>query len=104
MADPAASLSTSKGADAKPRHVAIIMDGNGRWAQDRGWPRLVGHLLHLLFPELGIVFRQVLGLALLDLVHAVAAQVADGDAGMFGILRGHAREVAAAFLVQLGDR
>lgn len=27
----------------RPRHVAIIMDGNGRWAVDRGWPRLVGH-------------------------------------------------------------
>lgn len=25
------------------RHVAIIMDGNGRWATERGWPRLVGH-------------------------------------------------------------
>lgn len=24
-------------------HVAIIMDGNGRWAHSRGWPRLVGH-------------------------------------------------------------
>ncbi|PTV94811.1 undecaprenyl pyrophosphate synthetase [Rhodobacter aestuarii] len=24
-------------------HVAIIMDGNGRWAKQRGWPRLVGH-------------------------------------------------------------
>ncbi|MDD7970098.1 polyprenyl diphosphate synthase [Roseinatronobacter alkalisoli] len=24
-------------------HVAVIMDGNGRWAQNRGWPRLVGH-------------------------------------------------------------
>jgi undecaprenyl diphosphate synthase len=31
--------------DAHPRaaHVAIIMDGNGRWATNRGWPRLVGH-------------------------------------------------------------
>jgi undecaprenyl diphosphate synthase len=28
---------------AVPRHVAIIMDGNGRWAQRRGLPRLVGH-------------------------------------------------------------
>ena len=28
---------------ALPRHVAIIMDGNGRWAQQRGLPRLVGH-------------------------------------------------------------
>jgi undecaprenyl diphosphate synthase len=26
-----------------PRHVAIIMDGNGRWAQKRGRPRLFGH-------------------------------------------------------------
>jgi undecaprenyl diphosphate synthase len=26
-----------------PRHVAIIMDGNGRWAQARGWPRIRGH-------------------------------------------------------------
>ena len=26
-----------------PRHVAIIMDGNGRWAQARGRPRLYGH-------------------------------------------------------------
>lgn len=26
-----------------PRHIAIIMDGNGRWAQARGRPRLFGH-------------------------------------------------------------
>jgi undecaprenyl diphosphate synthase len=26
-----------------PRHVAIIMDGNGRWAKRRGVPRLMGH-------------------------------------------------------------
>jgi undecaprenyl diphosphate synthase len=26
-----------------PVHVAIIMDGNGRWAQARGWPRIRGH-------------------------------------------------------------
>ena len=26
-----------------PRHVAIIMDGNGRWAKARGVPRLIGH-------------------------------------------------------------
>ena len=26
-----------------PRHVAIIMDGNGRWAAERGLPRLEGH-------------------------------------------------------------
>src|SRR5213594_170953 len=26
-----------------PRHVAIIMDGNGRWAQQQGLPRIEGH-------------------------------------------------------------
>lgn len=26
-----------------PRHIAIIMDGNGRWAQRRGLPRIAGH-------------------------------------------------------------
>jgi len=26
-----------------PRHLAIIMDGNGRWAQERGLPRSAGH-------------------------------------------------------------
>lgn len=30
-------------APAMPHHVAIIMDGNGRWAQGRGLPRLAGH-------------------------------------------------------------
>jgi undecaprenyl diphosphate synthase len=30
-------------AAAPPSHVAIIMDGNGRWAQSRGLPRIVGH-------------------------------------------------------------
>jgi undecaprenyl diphosphate synthase len=28
---------------APPRHVAIIMDGNGRWARARGLPRVIGH-------------------------------------------------------------
>ena len=28
---------------ALPQHIAIIMDGNGRWANQRGLPRLAGH-------------------------------------------------------------
>ncbi len=38
-----------------PRHVAIVMDGNGRWAKQRGLPRTAGH-------EAG-------EFALLDIVH-----------------------------------
>ncbi len=30
-------------ADCLPQHVAVIMDGNGRWAQGRGLPRIAGH-------------------------------------------------------------
>ena len=30
-------------ADPTPRHIGIIMDGNGRWAQERGRSRLLGH-------------------------------------------------------------
>ena len=39
-ANSAARFGTSK---SIPRHVAIIMDGNGRWAERRGLPRLAGH-------------------------------------------------------------
>ena len=38
-----ASQQGSKGQPKVPVHVAIIMDGNGRWAQKRGLPRLDGH-------------------------------------------------------------
>ena len=31
------------GSGSVPRHVAIIMDGNGRWAARRGLPRVAGH-------------------------------------------------------------
>jgi undecaprenyl diphosphate synthase len=31
------------GGSRVPRHVAIIMDGNGRWAKQRGLPRVAGH-------------------------------------------------------------
>ena len=40
MSQPIASPASSP---ASPRHVAIIMDGNGRWAKARGLPRNLGH-------------------------------------------------------------
>ena len=39
--DPLAVLGLERA--ALPRHIAIIMDGNGRWAQQRGLPRIEGH-------------------------------------------------------------
>lgn len=38
-----ASLPSDLIRDRLPRHVAVIMDGNGRWAQQRGLPRIMGH-------------------------------------------------------------
>ena len=43
MADAAELLSQVRINGATPRHVAIIMDGNGRWARERMLPRPVGH-------------------------------------------------------------
>jgi undecaprenyl diphosphate synthase len=40
---PASFAETSAGDTAVPRHVAIIMDGNGRWAAARRLPRIAGH-------------------------------------------------------------
>ena len=36
-------LPTDLSQNRLPRHVAVIMDGNGRWAKNRGKPRIVGH-------------------------------------------------------------
>ncbi len=36
-------LSAKLEADLLPKHVAVIMDGNGRWAELRGLPRIAGH-------------------------------------------------------------
>lgn len=39
----AAAIARGVDVEALPAHVALIMDGNGRWAQRRGMPRLLGH-------------------------------------------------------------
>ena len=43
MTDLAATPIAAPPAEVAPRHVAIIMDGNGRWAAARGLPRAEGH-------------------------------------------------------------
>jgi undecaprenyl diphosphate synthase len=40
MAGRMGAAATARGS---PRHIAIIMDGNGRWAKARGMPRIAGH-------------------------------------------------------------
>ncbi len=38
-----ASDETKQSFEKIPQHIAIIMDGNGRWAKERGMPRVAGH-------------------------------------------------------------
>ncbi|HEY2346482.1 MAG TPA: polyprenyl diphosphate synthase [Xanthomonadaceae bacterium] len=40
---PASSDAAGDSDQRKPRHIAMVMDGNGRWAQRRGRPRTFGH-------------------------------------------------------------
>jgi undecaprenyl diphosphate synthase len=43
MARDASSLRLEVPAERRPRHIAIIMDGNGRWARRQHLPRIAGH-------------------------------------------------------------
>ncbi|MDP3775674.1 MAG: isoprenyl transferase [Gemmatimonadales bacterium] len=43
MSTPADLLARLKEGGRVPRHVAVIMDGNGRWAKERRLPRTLGH-------------------------------------------------------------
>jgi undecaprenyl diphosphate synthase len=40
---PSGKVAPPLSPDQVPRHIAVVMDGNGRWAQQRGLPRTAGH-------------------------------------------------------------
>lgn len=50
-----------------PLHVAIIMDGNGRWAKNKGLPRVYGHRRGLEVAEKIIDYSQTIGVKYLSL-------------------------------------
>ncbi len=37
------TIDTALSADSLPKHIAVIMDGNGRWAKAKGKARVFGH-------------------------------------------------------------
>ncbi|MEO8084491.1 MAG: isoprenyl transferase [Ardenticatenales bacterium] len=42
-AAPPVPAADARAVEVRPRHIAVIMDGNGRWARRQGLPRLAGH-------------------------------------------------------------
>src|SRR5688572_7201294 len=50
-----------------PQHIAIAMDGNGRWAQQRNQPRTAGHRVGVEVAREIILFSQEIGIKVLTL-------------------------------------
>src|SRR5258707_7526230 len=59
--------------DRLPRHIAIIMDGNGRWAKARGLPRVDGHRAGVASVREAVETSARLGLRVLTL-YAISAE------------------------------
>jgi undecaprenyl diphosphate synthase len=59
--------STSRTIDGRPRHTAIILDGNGRWAEARRLPRSSGHREGAVAVRRTVEAARALGLRLLTL-------------------------------------
>jgi undecaprenyl diphosphate synthase len=96
-----------------PEHVAIIMDGNGRWASSRGLPRLQGHRIGAqrakeiirVCPDLGVKY-----LTLFAFSTENWKRTADEVAGLMAIFRRYIRKEAAELITNgvrvrfIGDR
>ncbi len=73
-----------------PRHVAVIMDGNGRWAERRGVPRRVGHRQGVEAVREAVRVAHKLGLPILTLYSFSSEnwkRPADEVASLMGLLR-----------------
>ena len=100
-------------APAPPAHVAIIMDGNGRWAKSRGLPRIAGHRRGAESVRRTIVAAAELGISYLTLFGFSSEnwkRPSDEVADLMGLLRHYLRgEIAELHqqgvrLVVIGDR
>ncbi len=81
-------------AGAPPRHVAIIMDGNGRWAKKRHLPRLAGHRKGVEAVRRAVETAPTLGIEVLTL-YAFSSEnwrrPADEVSDLMGLLRHYLR-------------
>jgi len=72
-----------------PRHIAIIMDGNGRWAQARGMPRIEGHRAGAKTVDTIVTYCRELGVQALTLYAFSSenwARPVDEVSGLMGLL------------------
>ena len=67
---PEAALAQQLNLDQLPAHIAIIMDGNGRWAAHRHLPRVEGHRAGITAVRPGVEASARLGTPLLGLRQA----------------------------------
>jgi len=82
------------GGAATPRHVAIIMDGNGRWAKARRLPRVAGHRQGIEAVRRVVEAAPTLGIAVLTLFAFStenAKRPADEVSDLMGLLRHYLR-------------
>ncbi|RMF52440.1 MAG: isoprenyl transferase [Bacteroidetes bacterium] len=89
-----------------PRHVAIIMDGNGRWAQQQGKPRIEGHRAAIHAVREAVEGAAEIGLAYLTLYAFSTenwARPAEEVEGLMLLLR-HVLDQEEVQLVQQGVR
>jgi undecaprenyl diphosphate synthase len=81
-------------AEIRPRHIAIIMDGNGRWATARGMPRAFGHSAGVQALRKTVEAAGDLGIEVLT-VYAFSTEnwrrPPDEIEALFGLLRGFIR-------------
>ena len=83
-----------QGGDGGARHVALIMDGNGRWAKQRSMPRAFGHRAGVnalkrtveAAPDLGVEWMTVFGFSTENWTRP-AAEIAD----LMGLLKNYVR-------------
>lgn len=83
-----------------PKHIAIIMDGNGRWAQARGLPRLVGHQQGVEAVKRTIRAARDLGVQYLTLYTFSSEnwkRPEEEVTGLMGLLRRYLKEEIAEF-------
>ena len=88
--------------DAVPQHIAIVMDGNGRWAKQRGKERTAGHRAGVERVEDAVMCCRRLGVQYLTL-YAFSTENWRRPASEVGTLMGLLSEFASGKLARLRD-